>query len=324
MQTISGSVGFSLPVNGTADNTEISSEDSVDMASGLGFMALFTTQINSATAADLVTTDLEIEAELQELNGNIIPQTLPLSAMLAKQNLDPEKIISGQDLSGETGSGNGLSKLFGLGDGVLDVKFLEEKLASSLGNGLGNELKSVKNLLDGLEGQADSANSLVQGLAQAAGNSGLRGQSAQVGMPGFTTITSQLGDQAWGDELVSKVKWQVGQEIQEAKIHLNPRELGPLQVKINISDDQATVQFVAQHSMVRDAIEDAMPRLREMLEQSGLNLADANVSQGDHQAFSGETGQRAENNSDNDDVESGEGLTGPVVKKGEGLVDAFV
>lgn len=85
--------------------------------------------------------------------------------------------------------------------------------------------------------------------------------------------------EGWSDALASRVAWQVGQNIQHAEIHLNPPNLGPLDVKISLQHDQASVQFSTHHALVRDALHDAIPRLREMLSQQGLNLADANVSQ---------------------------------------------
>ncbi|HHY49693.1 MAG TPA: flagellar hook-length control protein FliK, partial [Alphaproteobacteria bacterium] len=62
-------------------------------------------------------------------------------------------------------------------------------------------------------------------------------------------------------------------------VAINPPELGPIEVRMSLQDDKVSAQFVTAHHAVRQVIEDAMPRLREMLSQSGLNLADANVFQ---------------------------------------------
>ena len=69
------------------------------------------------------------------------------------------------------------------------------------------------------------------------------------------------------------------QEDGGVKININPPELGPIEVRISLKNDQANVNFYAQHGEVRDAIEEAFPRLRDMLSQNGLNLEDSNVSQ---------------------------------------------
>jgi len=65
--------------------------------------------------------------------------------------------------------------------------------------------------------------------------------------------------------------------IQHARITVNPPELGPLEMRITIRNDEATVHFAAQHVAVRDALEQAMPRLREQFEQAGLQLHDGAV-----------------------------------------------
>ncbi|MDP3689211.1 MAG: flagellar hook-length control protein FliK, partial [Sulfurimicrobium sp.] len=54
--------------------------------------------------------------------------------------------------------------------------------------------------------------------------------------------------------------------------------LGPMEVRLSVNNDQITAIFVSHHPAVRDAIEDALPRLREMLADSGLSLGSATVS----------------------------------------------
>jgi flagellar hook-length control protein FliK len=96
---------------------------------------------------------------------------------------------------------------------------------------------------------------------------------------GAIVLDVPLNDQRWGEAFASRVVWQVGEKIQQAQVRINPPDLGPIEVRISVERDQASVQFTTQHGLVREAIEDALPRLREMLSQSGLHLADANVSQ---------------------------------------------
>jgi flagellar hook-length control protein FliK len=64
-----------------------------------------------------------------------------------------------------------------------------------------------------------------------------------------------------------------------AELRLNPPELGPLEVSLNVNSDEVSVSFQAQHAATREAVENALPRLREMLAQNGLTLANADVSQ---------------------------------------------
>ncbi|QDE31927.1 flagellar hook-length control protein FliK [Shewanella polaris] len=75
----------------------------------------------------------------------------------------------------------------------------------------------------------------------------------------------------------------VSNGIQQAEIRLDPPELGHLTVKIQIQGDQTQVQFHVAQSQTRDIVEQAMPRLRDMLSQEGLQLTDSHVSQGDEE-----------------------------------------
>jgi len=117
------------------------------------------------------------------------------------------------------------------------------------------------------------------------------------------TITEQfveipVGKSGWGQELGSKVVWMVGQNIQTAQIQITPREMGPIEIRISVQQDQATVNFTAQNGQTREAIESALPRLREMLDQSGLQLAHTDVSdqQTEQQEtrFSGDEGREGD------------------------------
>ncbi len=71
----------------------------------------------------------------------------------------------------------------------------------------------------------------------------------------------------------------VNQNISSAEFRLNPANLGPLEVRIDMDNDQVNVAFSSRHADVRDAVEQALPKLREMFEDKGLNLSDADVSQ---------------------------------------------
>ncbi|ABK47581.1 flagellar hook-length control protein [Shewanella sp. ANA-3] len=74
----------------------------------------------------------------------------------------------------------------------------------------------------------------------------------------------------------------VSQGIQQAEIRLDPPELGHMLVKVQVHGDQTQVQFHVTQSQTRDVVEQAIPRLRELLQEQGMQLADSHVSQGDH------------------------------------------
>ncbi|MEL4292858.1 flagellar hook-length control protein FliK [Shewanella xiamenensis] len=73
----------------------------------------------------------------------------------------------------------------------------------------------------------------------------------------------------------------VNQGIQQAEIRLDPPELGHMIVKIQVHGEQTQVQFHVAQAQTRDVVEQAIPRLRELLQEQGMQLADSHVSQGD-------------------------------------------
>ena len=58
--------------------------------------------------------------------------------------------------------------------------------------------------------------------------------------------------------MAERVVWMTNANIQEAEIQLNPRELGPIGIKVTVQNEQASVSFVAQHATTREALEQAL------------------------------------------------------------------
>jgi flagellar hook-length control protein FliK len=93
------------------------------------------------------------------------------------------------------------------------------------------------------------------------------------------TLNTPLRQPGWDQALSERVMWVVNQKFQGVELKLNPAHLGPIEVRVQMQNDQAQVSFVAQHGPVREALEAALPRLREMFSANGFNLVDVNVSQ---------------------------------------------
>jgi len=93
-----------------------------------------------------------------------------------------------------------------------------------------------------------------------------------------TTLSVPFNQAGWDKALGERVQWMAGQGIQRANIKLNPAHLGPMEIRIQIQNDQANVQFTSAHGVVRDALEAALPRLREMFDNAGVELTDVDVS----------------------------------------------
>ncbi|WP_337841097.1 flagellar hook-length control protein FliK [Rheinheimera sp.] len=80
-------------------------------------------------------------------------------------------------------------------------------------------------------------------------------------------------------QLKEQVMLMVRDKVQTAEIRLDPAELGSMQVKISMQQDQMSVQFVVQNGQTRDLMEQQMPRLRDLLQQQGIELSQGSVQQ---------------------------------------------
>ncbi len=93
-----------------------------------------------------------------------------------------------------------------------------------------------------------------------------------------TAIPTKFNSEQWANAVADKVLWLSGQRIQSAEIRLDPPELGPMQVRVSVHQDQASIQFVSHHQSVREALDQNVFRLREMFGDEGIDLVDVNVS----------------------------------------------
>jgi flagellar hook-length control protein FliK len=103
------------------------------------------------------------------------------------------------------------------------------------------------------------------------------------------SLSAQVGTPEWDDALSQKVVFLSSAHQQTAELTLNPPDLGPLQVVLQVADSHAHALFVSPHPQVREAVEAALPKLREAMESNGIGLGSASVSNG----FAGQAQQQA-------------------------------
>lgn len=92
-------------------------------------------------------------------------------------------------------------------------------------------------------------------------------------------ITTAVSHPAWPDELGQKITWMTTQRLQSAELKLHPAHLGPIEITLQLSgEQQISAQFVSHHPAVRETIEANLPKLREIMAENGITLADTSVS----------------------------------------------
>jgi flagellar hook-length control protein FliK len=91
-------------------------------------------------------------------------------------------------------------------------------------------------------------------------------------------LKSSVGSPAWTDELGAQLTWITHRGLESGSLRVSPEHLGPVEVRISVQNGDASVWFGAGHPDTRAALEQALPRLREMFANQGLTLTDSGVS----------------------------------------------
>ena len=91
-------------------------------------------------------------------------------------------------------------------------------------------------------------------------------------------VQSPVGTPEWKEEVGTQITWMAVNGREAASLRLSPEHLGPVEVRISVDDGKASVYFGAANADTRSALEQSLPRLRELFATQGLVLADAGVS----------------------------------------------
>lgn len=144
-------------------------------------------------------------------------------------------------------------------------------------------------------------------------------RASQTAQTAQLAVATPVAAREWATDFSQRVLWMAGQRVQFAEIAVNPPNLGGVEVRLSMQDQGAGAQFFAASATVRDALEAALPRLRDMLAEAGISLLQAEVRDqafADRQAW--QAGQAA-----------GADGSGPVhvlpvhVARGLGLIDLY-
>lgn len=226
-----------------------------------------TTQVPSAATAAIGATmgGQDLPAVRPRIAAQTGPQRALASAMVsgaAQQALSPT-VVTADD---EKDFASAIANLQGQVTGATDTtpgasaSLLFAEVTSS--NGAVNSIR-VDNALDGL-----------------AALHGARTQEPVTSSPAYAAKPAPLPmDQPalFAERLNQHISVMLGEGVQSAQIAVSPAELGPVDVRVTMIGDEAKVQMVASHAATREALNDAMPRLRASFAEAGLSLAQAGV-----------------------------------------------
>ncbi|MFO1406056.1 MAG: flagellar hook-length control protein FliK [Steroidobacteraceae bacterium] len=129
------------------------------------------------------------------------------------------------------------------------------------------------------DGPAPLANAAPVTVERSASTAGASPDAVADASPAHGRLDAETGTPQWQRELGQRLVESAAHGVREMRLQLQPEHLGPLEVRLRLHDSQVGVWFGASSGEVRDALQDSLPRLREMLAEGGLTMAGASVGQ---------------------------------------------
>ncbi|HOY69908.1 MAG TPA: flagellar hook-length control protein FliK [Methylotenera sp.] len=142
-------------------------------------------------------------------------------------------------------------------------------------------------------------------------------------------IEAKLGNTAWNQAISQRVVWMAGAGEQSATLTLNPPDLGPLQVVVQVHNGLADTTFTSDNADVRQALQDGIEHLREKMRESGVQLGQTNVQTGeqsrqDFQRMAEKNRLASPQRADNNPTHlQNNATTNKITRVTNGLVDTF-
>ena len=256
---------------GKVDNTAQSGEGKVSDVSDEGAAINIAEAIPEMEATTTPLTFAQLQALLLPATGQTVVAgdaagaAVNSAAVIQGSSLFPGLAGSKPGQVGQAGSGGNGGLIAGLQ--------ITDALKSAAGEKVG--ATDPSSLLSGT--RFESAMELVS--QQSANSAGKLVAEAQVPLKGYaTSVDVPVNHAQWGDKLMGKLSWLTAKNLSVAEIHLTPPDMGPMEVRVRVQNDQATITVHAANPVVRDQLELHSHRLRDMLGEQGLSLAQFDVS----------------------------------------------
>jgi flagellar hook-length control protein FliK len=145
-------------------------------------------------------------------------------------------------------------------------------------------------------------------------------RTTQIDSVNLVELKAPVSSPDWGPALNQRITWMVANSLQNANITVNPPNLGPLEINIQTDQNKTNVQFIVSSSEVRQAIQDSIPGLSKMFENSGLELGQANINSKSYN-------QNRENARTDTQIKNIEAISNQVESasiQGQGLINTYV
>ena len=280
------------PAAQSAANGNENSEAAAALPEGvLPFASLLEVEIDAAallgekTAAEGTDPTSVSETPATE-NASLLAEVAAQDTLGLQLNLPPAQIAplpaqATQSANGNSQSIDGASIQAATADVQKDSARLKAEPAA-LQSSLAKEETVVAAVIDKPKFEVPTARTNVaEGAASPVNMQGMHAAPRTVEQAPAPTVQLQqpVGTERWNTELGHNLSIMIKGDQTRASLMVTPPEMGPIEVQIDLSGDQATINFAVQQTDTRQALENALPRLREMLAESGIHLGQSHVNQ---------------------------------------------
>ena len=238
-----------------------------------------------------VDVELDVDSGMELLSGKIVKPLLEGSVANSTVKM-PEAQVVAEALSNGSGSKESFEQVR---QNIVAAMAGKSELAGPM----------LNTGADGGESAPQSLNfsNVSSTLSVSGAESAKYSATQETAPPRFFTLQTPAGQPGWDVEVGNRIRWMVGQNNSGLELRLNPAELGSVEVKLSSEGERTNITFFAANSAAREALEAALPRLREMFADSGMQLANADVSD---QSLQQEREQLADSGALASDSNSGE------------------
>jgi flagellar hook-length control protein FliK len=245
-----------IPSVGSGDNAASTSVGSESATDGVATLQTAVALASSAAAGAAATAGSAVAAEAQA-NDSAVPVTAGAArpADRANRPLEPPAPVVVQ------------------ASAVTAAKAATSADAAALANSVESEKHPHGASADAL------ASPDTNGVAGAAGV-GPNATAATDATPTPTLkIAAAVDTPEFGHGLADRVSWMVGNNLNGAKLQVNPSQLGPIEVRIAVQGSHAQVWLTSHSAVTRDALESSSQKLRDMLGAQGFGQVSVDISQ---------------------------------------------
>jgi len=249
--------------------------------------------------AELNSTGMAVEQMTSALNAPIAAQTAGLTHP-AQWGMSQDQTLN-QTAPATPLASDALSALDVSDLTPSDAMTLDEPLMTSTSQQTASTLMEqiTEKLETSVEG-LDATQDVNQELKAIVGESKTEAAQAKIQKPDVPVNQAQTAanfkidvspkDNRWGEIIAERIAIMNTDNVQHARIQLDPPEMGVLEIRLRVQQDQVAVAFNSGNQMVRDALDSQSARLRDMLEQQGIQLTDVSVGDQGQQSLAQQQG----------------------------------